>query len=114
MITTTKKEDLEAVASLFGRAKAIPGPLSVQDERNMGASLDAHVRLVMRTTKERLSSLREGSLQVQRTLKQSSVRSVGRGFGRLFATFLRWTLRTVTRGDFFHVVLLLSDSHMNP
>lgn len=64
-VRSSKQEDLESVASLFGHTKALRGvPLSRRNEAEMGASLDDHVQVVMRTMKEHLRHLREGPLQV--------------------------------------------------
>eukprot|EP00752_Nemacystus_decipiens_P014257 g12678.t1 len=60
--------DLESVALLFGRITALRrrgGGLASTGghDRDEAAPLDAHVRGVMRTMKERLASLRDGPLQ---------------------------------------------------
>lgn len=59
--------DLESVASLFGRITALrqggPEHPTSEEKKDEGAPLDAHVRVVMRTMKERLASLREAPLQ---------------------------------------------------
>lgn len=55
---------MEAVASLFGRIMAMKRRRPSQHtEGDAEASLDAHVRMIMRTMKERLACLQEGPLQ---------------------------------------------------
>lgn len=65
---TNTKGDVESVASLFGRITALrrrggAAPTGGSQERDEGAPLDAHVRGVMRTMKERLALLKDGPLQ---------------------------------------------------
>lgn len=56
---------MESVSSLYGQITALRrGGLSPKDDEK---KLDAHVRVVMRTMKERLASLTEGPLQVRPT-----------------------------------------------
>eukprot|EP00903_Cladosiphon_okamuranus_P006338 g6208.t2 len=61
--------DLESVSSLFGQIMALRrrggfGSTGSQ-QRDDGAALDAHVRVIMRTMKERLVSLKDGPLQAK-------------------------------------------------
>lgn len=62
---------MEAVASLFGRTAALRQAwMSPDGKGGKGTSLDAHVRGIMRTMKERLSSVREGPLQARDSVEQ--------------------------------------------
>lgn len=57
---------MEAIASLFGRITAMkrrhPSRYT-EGDADAETSLDVHVRVAMRTMKERLACLREGPLQ---------------------------------------------------
>lgn len=49
---------------MFGRTKGLLGPMSAKEEADMGRFLDAQVRSVMGTMKEKLEVTQEGPLQV--------------------------------------------------
>ncbi|CAM9787420.1 unnamed protein product, partial [Hapterophycus canaliculatus] len=66
LIRPAKQDDLESVASLFGQIVALRrGGRSPRGfgEKDEGVPLDAHVRVVMRTMKQRLASLEAGPCQ---------------------------------------------------
>lgn len=74
-----RQEDLEDVAWLFARTKALQKGHPAAETGDMGGALDTSVRLIMRALKERLHRLPEGLVQ-PRGVVLVDVRSIRVGY----------------------------------